>query len=310
MRCAVYDIGSNSVKFLVAEVRPGRPPEILAEKSKTTRLAEDLIVRGELKEEAIERTLEALAKLRGKADKLGAAPENSRAVATSAVRDSGNRKRFLKAAAEVLGHPILLLSGEEEADGIYRGICSDPNLPSRRLMGIDVGGGSAEWVLGGDSGVLRRTSLPLGTVRLRERFLPEYPVPRQGLQLMRQTLLQQLEPVLAKYALEGREVVGTGGTLNVAAALDLGLKEYDASRIHGHRLTRERLEALVDFLAARDLETLQALPAMPQGRADIVLPGAAVFAASLRLLGAPHVTVSTRGLRYGVLEQLREDLGT
>ena len=303
MRYAVYDIGSNSVKFLVAE----RGPEglhVLAEKSQATRLAEDLIATAELKPTAVERTLAVLRNLKAKADALGVGA--SRAVATSAVRDAGNRKQFLKAAAEVLGAPLLVLSGDEEAEGVYRGIASDPAFRGD-LTGIDVGGGSVEWIVGRDGKIGERMSLPVGCVRLRERFIPAYPLPREALARFLADLQAQLEPALLPYRSPGRPIVGTGGTITAAAALDLGLAEFDGARIHGHSLTLARLEQMIAELAALDLAALEKIPGLPAKRADIVVPGLAVFIASLRLLGADRITASIRGLRYGILDALMEE---
>jgi exopolyphosphatase/guanosine-5'-triphosphate,3'-diphosphate pyrophosphatase len=173
MRYAVFDLGSNSIKFVVAETRAGRV-RILQEESISTRLAEHLIDTCELRPEAIARTLAALRQLRGQATSLGV--ENFSAVATSAVRDSRNRRVFLKAAREVLGFPVRLLSGMEEAATIFTGVTADAHWRGRDIFILDVGGGSAEWVQGHHGKMEKRISLPLGAVRLRERFLHEYPV--------------------------------------------------------------------------------------------------------------------------------------
>src|SRR5476651_1807035 len=119
MRYAVFDLGSNSIKFLVAETRAGRV-RVLQEQSIGTRLAEHLIDTCELRPEAIARTLAALRQLRAQAAALGV--EHFRAVATSAVRDSRNRRAFLKAVREILGFPARLLSGNEEAETIFTGV--------------------------------------------------------------------------------------------------------------------------------------------------------------------------------------------
>lgn len=316
MRYAIYDIGSNSVKFLVVE--EGTTFRVIVEKSKTTRLAEDLIATCELKAEAIERTLRVLSELRAEADQLGVTL--SRAVATSAVRDSKNRKQFLKAASEILGTPILLLSGEEEAEAVYRGICSDPVFEKeegqKELIGLDVGGGSSEWVLGKGGIVRRRMSLPLGCVRLRERFIPSYPLSPEALTTFTWVMEEQLTPALAPFIADvaekrGRaalQIIGTGGAITAAAALDLGLTAFEAGAIHRYVLPLVRVEALIARLAALDLTALQALPGLPPKRGDIVMPGLVVFAVTLRLLGLDQITVSIRGLRYGVLDHLREEV--
>ncbi len=314
MRFAVYDIGSNSIKFLVAEKTASGSFLVLAEESKTTRLAEDLIASCELKEGAITRTLAALREMARKAAALGvpADPVHSRAVATSAVRDSRNRKVFLREAAAVLGFPVTLLTGEEEAEGVYRGIRSEGAFSEGDVLGIDVGGGSAEWILGEHGKIARRVSLPLGCVRLRERFIPGYPVPAPALAAMGQALEEQLAPVLAPYAAERgrRPVVGTGGTITAAAAIALALQKYDPAKVHLHVLPLSHIEEEIARFAALDSTSLRHVTGLPPKRADILVPGLAVFLASLRLLGADRITVSVRGLRYGILEALADAVPT
>ena len=173
MRYAVFDLGSNSIKCVMAETR-ARGVRILHEESVSTRLAEHLIDTCELRPEAIARTLDALRQLRAKANDLGI--ERFRAVATSAVRDSRNRREFLRAAREVLGFPVRLLSGVEEAETIFSGVTADPHWRGKDIFILDIGGGSAEWVQGRHGKMEKRISLPLGAARLRERFLHEYPV--------------------------------------------------------------------------------------------------------------------------------------
>src|SRR5271154_5246907 len=135
MRYAVFDLGSNSIKFVVAEAAAGRV-RILREKSISTRLAEHLIDTCELRPEAIARTLEALRGLRAEATELGV--EHFRAVATSAVRDSRNRREFLKAVREVLGFPARLLSGSEEAETIFTGVAADLHWRGKDMFILDI----------------------------------------------------------------------------------------------------------------------------------------------------------------------------
>jgi exopolyphosphatase/guanosine-5'-triphosphate,3'-diphosphate pyrophosphatase len=149
MRHAVFDLGSNSIKFIVAEKR-GHRLQILREISISTRLAEHLIDTCELRPEAVTRTLTALKQLRAEADELGV--KHFHAVATSAVRDSRNRREFLKAARAVLGFSVRLLSGTDEAETIFCGVHADPHWRGKDLFILDIGGGSAEWVQGCEGG--------------------------------------------------------------------------------------------------------------------------------------------------------------
>jgi exopolyphosphatase/guanosine-5'-triphosphate,3'-diphosphate pyrophosphatase len=298
MRYAVFDLGSNSIKCVMAETR-GRSLRILHEESIGTRLAEDLISTCELKPEAMERTLDALRELRAKAAKHGI--EKFRAVATSAVRDSRNRREFLRAAKEVLGFPVRLLSGTEEAETIFNGVTADPHWRGRDIFILDIGGGSAEWVQGRHGKLEKRISLPLGAVRLRERFLHEYPVAPDTAGLLVETVRGQIAHPLAHYTLDPRRLIGTGGTITCLVAIHKKLAHFDPHKVDHTSLSIGEVEELLHSFTGKKLEKLREMPGLPPKRADLILPGTAVVLATMQLLGAKRLHVSVRGLRYGVL---------
>ena len=298
MRYAVFDLGSNSIKCVMAETR-GRGIHILYEESVSTRLAEHLIDTCELRPEAIARTLDALRQLRAKAGELGI--RHFRAVATSAVRDSRNRREFLRAAREVLGFPVRLLSGVEEAETIFDGVTADPHWRGKDIFILDIGGGSAEWVQGCHGKMEKRISLPLGAVRLRERFLHEYPVAPDTAALLVETIRGQIAHPLAHYSLGAKRLVGTGGTMTCLVAIHKKLAKFDPKKIDHASLTLEQIRALMSSFTGRTLDQLRAIPGLPPKRADLIIPGTAVVLATMELLGARRLHVSVRGLRYGVL---------
>jgi exopolyphosphatase / guanosine-5'-triphosphate,3'-diphosphate pyrophosphatase len=298
MRYAIFDLGSNSIKCVMAELRP-QGIRILHEESIGTRLAEHLIDTAELRPEAIERTLDALRELRAKAAELGI--ERFRAVATSAVRDSRNRREFLRAAKGLLGFPVRLLSGNEEAETIFSGVTADPHWRGRDIFILDIGGGSAEWVQGRHGKLEKRTSLPLGAVRLRERFLHTYPVATDTADLLVETIRSQIEHPLSHYALGPRRLVGTGGTITCLVAIHKKLEHFDPRKIDHTSLTYDQVRDLLHSFCERSLDELKEVPGLPPKRADLILPGTAVVLATMQLLGAKRLHVSVRGLRYGVL---------
>ena len=305
-RYAVFDLGSNSIKFLVAERRGehGRF-RVLRERSIPTRLAEHLIDTAVLRPEAMERTLAALRELRAEAGALGV--EKFRAVATSAVRDSRNRREFLKAARAVLGFPVRLLSGTEEAETIFRGVTADAHWHGRDVLILDIGGGSAEWVQGRHGKLERRLSLPLGAVRLRERFLHHYPVDPDTAGLLVETVREQLRHPLAHFALGPRRLVATGGTATCLAAIHKVLPDFDPRKVDHSTFTLEQIRALLRGFTGKSLHALRQIPGLPPKRADLIIPGTAVLIATMELVAAKRVTVSVRGLRYGVLTGLITD---
>ncbi|PTX97395.1 exopolyphosphatase [Verrucomicrobia bacterium LW23] len=311
-RAAAFDIGSNSVKLLIGEALPpgavtsGMPQggewKVVAEESIGTRLAEDLIHCGVLKQEAMDRTYDALARLLSIAEANGAT--RRAAVATSAVRDSSNRKAFLKRASEVLGCQVRLLSGDEEAETTYLGVASDPHWHPRGLFMTEIGGGSAQWVQGSTLGIEQKLSLPLGAVRLRERFIEHHPVGQEGLQRLLGTLHAQLQPALAYYTLGDRLFVGTGGVATTLAAIDLSLDTYDPSKTDHFVMTRHELASHLDRLSSLTMDQLRRVPGLPLKRTDLIIPGGAVLYVTMEIIGAHSVTASVRGLRYGLMRQL------
>ena len=298
MRYAVFDLGSNSIKCVMAETRAQRV-RVLFEESIGTRLAEHLIDTAELRPEAIARTLDALRYLRAQADKLNI--EHFRAVATSAVRDSRNRREFLRAAKEVLGFSVRLLSGAEEAETIFSGVMADPHWRGRDSFILDIGGGSAEWVQGRHGKLEKRLSLPLGAVRLRERFLHEYPVASDTADLLVETIRGQISHPLAHYHLGPRRLLGTGGTITCLVAIHKELEHFDPRKIDHTSLTIEQVRGLLHSFTGCSLDHLRKRPGLPAKRADLIIPGTAVVLATMELLGAKRLNVSVRGLRYGVL---------
>lgn len=302
-RYAVFDIGSNSVKFLVAEW-DGADLRALDHRSFTTRLVEGVLTTGLLAEDAVARTEAVLHTLRGAADHWRA--ERRLAAATSAVRDSRNRKQFLKRASQSLSCPVLLLSGEEEAEITFQGVAADPAFRNRELLVADVGGGSSQWIQGRDAQIDARLSLPLGCIRVRDRFVSGYPVGGKLLASMLLTLEKQIREALRDFSARNRALVAVGGTATALAALAQELPQFEAEKIHLFSLPADTLERILEELARSDLERLQALPGVPSKRADIFVPGIAVFFATLAALGIDRLTVSVRGLRHGLVERLRK----
>ncbi len=301
MRYAVFDLGSNSIKLLIAE-RSEKEWLVLEEKSCSTRLAENLFESGELKREAIERTLTVLRELRIRAEKWKV--QKLAAVATSAVRDSKNRKKFLKEVEKILGFRVTLLSGNEEAETIFKGLSTDLVWNQKKLIVLDVGGGSSEWIAGKNSKIENRISLPLGCVRLRERFITSYPVKKIEMAKLMCGLRDQLQPALSSFQLGKGMLIGTGGTISTLAAIELGLATFQREKIDHHVITRMEIESCIQNFRKLSLDQLKQIPGLSPQRADLIIPGIAVISATMEILKASQIVVSLRGLRYGILENL------
>ncbi|HEY8378254.1 MAG TPA: exopolyphosphatase, partial [Nannocystis sp.] len=226
---AVIDIGTNSVLLLVAR-RRARGLEIALDRATITRLGKDVARTGVLAPDAIARTLAVLREYREVAAGYGATPL---AVTTEGVRLARNQGDFLGPAAEVLGSPVRLLSGAEEAELSYRSVADE--VEGGPLRVLDIGGGSTELAVGEGVRLLSSVSHPIGAVRLTERLVsadPPRPEEVAAIEAVALETLQRGQPLPPHPVLHG-----LAGTVTTAAALLLGLSAYDRERVDGSRFS-------------------------------------------------------------------------
>lgn len=299
MRRAVIDIGTNTVKLLVADVDGGAVTPVV-HMDATTRLGEGMVAQASrlrslpssptaatgtvaplLSAAAIARTVAAIERYAAEARSLGAT--DVLALTTSATRSASNAGDFLAACPL----PVEVISGEREAELIFRGAASDPAWAGERLLVMDVGGGSAEWILGQAGKIERAVSLPVGAVRLLEKFGEDF----AG---MAANLRTELAGVLAPYRVGRWRLIGTGGAIVTLAAIAGKPVDHAA-------LTLDEIRSLVTQLHALPVAERQRVPGLPAERADIIVPGGAVFLFAMEALGAAELTVSVRSLRFGAV---------
>jgi exopolyphosphatase/guanosine-5'-triphosphate,3'-diphosphate pyrophosphatase len=271
---AAVDLGTNTTRLLVGRVGDGRVEELHRE-TRITRLGEGVDTRGRLLPVPIARVRNVLTDYRRTAESLGA--ERTLLVATSAVRDAENGEAFLGEIEWSYGFATRLLTGDEEAELTQRGV---GELGAATLL-VDIGGGSTELVLDGF-----QTSLPMGSVRFTERHGEDVEASIQAAR----ALLPKLDPV---------DAVGVAATITSLAALDLGLEEYDRSRVHGHVLTRGGARVQLERLAGLPLEERRRVPALDPERAPVIVAGGAILVAILEAYGLESIRVSERDLLDG-----------
>ena len=306
-RRAVIDIGTNSVKLLVADVA-GHQVEPAYEAAEQTRLGRGFYETHELQTEAVAATAQAVARFAAEAGKLGATPP--RIFATSAARDAKNPEVLLAAIESACGLSVEIISGEQEAEWAFRGVASDARLGSQPLLLLDVGGGSTEFILGQGEHKHFRQSFPLGSVRLMEALAhsdPPTALERTATQrwlgdFLKTNVEPQLELALARERCAGNLLlVGTGGTAGILAAMELGLTQYDRGRIDGAVLSAARVSHWANHLWSLPLAERRKIPGLPPARADVMLTGAAIYDAVMRQLKFPELRTTARGLRYAAL---------
>ena len=298
-RFAAIDVGTNTVLLLVAE-RRGPGFAALSERAEITRLGRGVDRRGELDPEAIRETVEVLARFAAEARALGAS--GIACVATSAARDAANGAAFFEAARAAAGLVPEVISGAEEARLVHRSAWRDFGAPGRLLAVLDVGGGATEFTWGDGPSPRGRESLQVGAVRLAERGLAADPPGKGGLAVLRSAAaeaLRGLSPLST--AIAGSRLVAVAGTVTTLAAVEQALPAYDGERVHGSRLALDRVETLLEMMADLTVEERRRLPGMEPRRADVIVAGGAILAEAMRATGFREVTVSDRGVRWGLL---------
>jgi len=306
-RRAVIDIGTNSVKLLVADVDGSSIAPVLEESSQT-RLGAGFYETRELQNDAIHLTAEAVKTFSEKAASLGAA--SPRVVATSAARDAKNVGSLINAVFDASQLLMEILSGDREADWAFRGVTSDPKLARCPVLIVDVGGGSSEFIVGDHAIPQFRNSYSLGTVRLLEQLRLADPPGRDALDLCRRNLRQFLTahvvPVLAP-ALQAcnREVrlVGVGGTATILVRMEARMSDYDREKIESTPVSLKRIREQVETQWLMPLAERQKIAGLPPNRADVILTGMAIFEAIMNQFDFRQLNVSARGLRFWALLQ-------
>ncbi len=301
-RRAAIDVGTNSVRLLVADVRastPVRSPRLrpVARRIEITRLGEGLDPGGVIQPAAAARTAAAIGEFTRLAASAGV--PDPVIVGTHALRAARNPKELLRR----LDRPVRVLTGEEEAQLGFQGALAGLAISGRvpHAVVADIGGGSVELTEGTPGGVGETHSLPLGCVVLTRRFLAHDPPRATEVDALRATLSRDLGPILAGLRPRRFRLVGVGGTITTMAALAQRLRPYDPDRVHGYSLSAGAVRELTATLLRLPLVDRRRLPGLQPGRADIIGAGALVLEHLLVGLGRRALTVSEADLLWALL---------
>ena len=301
MRVAAIDVGTNTTRLLIAETQ-GTGYRELDRRLTFTRLGEGVDSGKVIQPVAMKRTLAAVAEFCSLCGEFGV--EKVRVAGTSAVRDARNSADFLKAAGKLSGSPAVALTGDQEARLSFWGATGDLAVP--RCLVCDIGGGSTEFVLGSPSGEISgRVSLDMGSVRLTERYLVSDPPATEEILFMEAAIDDLLMEADEQIAESSEAVfVGLGGTVTTLAAIHLGMDRYDPETVGQAGMRRESLDALYRNLARMTLAERSRMPVLPEGRADVIVAGAAILSRILAKWGFDRVVVSEKDILDGLVLQM------
>ena len=306
LRYAAVDIGSNSTRMLAAEVAPdgsrASPPVVLASEREVTRLGASVFQDGRISQQAMDDTVRVLARMAETYSRMDVA--GVRAVATSAVRDASNAAEFLAKASAALGANVEVITGREEARLIHQGVMSHWPQPDKRVLIVDIGGGSAEIIASEDCTLVDALSKPLGAVRLQEMFLHGDPPAQRELHQMTEFVDEKVENAITRMGLRWDRAIATSAT---AAAVVCAVNRVSRSRrdqADRLRASTAQIRKLFVTLAASDLAGRRKIAGIGPRRAEIIVAGTGTL---LRILERFHIRsmyYSSAGVRDGIIADM------
>jgi exopolyphosphatase/guanosine-5'-triphosphate,3'-diphosphate pyrophosphatase len=224
---------------------------------------------------------------------------------TSALREADNAQEFLTSVTSSTGVQVRVLSGDEEAELTLRGVINFLGEPHGAYLIVDIGGGSTEFILSCDGEARYKKSIAFGVVKLFEEFLPSDPIQKRELNALNEKLEREISKVADEvrpiHALHDIRLAGTAGTITTLAAIDLSLDKYRRDKVHLHILNLQRLKDIFSLLTSLTLGERKLIRGLEEGRADIIIPGAAFVILILEKFHKRKLIVSDSGILEGAM---------
>ena len=298
MILAAVDIGTNSVKYLLAETDGKKSATVLKDAVKITKLGEGLRKSGLISFPALLRTADAVQEFVADAEKKGA--DVIRIVGTMALRTASNGGELSDKLRELTGIETEVLSGEDEAILSFLGAISGFDLSNvNRYCTIDTGGGSRELVFAEKGEIVCKASLKTGALLLTEKFFSNDTILEEDLEKAGYELKQVFDSVKPPFKVD--MAVGIGGNVTSMASVYKRMEEYDPEEAHGTVLPEEEVERQIGEYSVKSPEERRKIPGLDPERADIILAGACIIRYAMRFAGCSEIVVSDKGLRHGIL---------
>ena len=289
-RYGVVDMGTNSARLMIAQVDAGRVVSVY-KTLRTIRMGEGMVGCCQIMPAAMERARDALREYQTISKQKGAG-RHFFCFATSAVREAKNRQEFIDYIKRECGVVIEIISGGQEAALGFAG-----SVTGYGGM-LDIGGGSTEVMQGSLNDVWFQHSFQVGTVRMLQMFPKGDEADQQAFLLAHKTAREVLAGIPEA---DGIEYTGIGGTATALASIDLGIREYDASRVQGHTMDYSRVEEICAMLKAHTKQERGRLTGLPEGKADVIVFGAIIMMEFLNAVRASRIVVSDRDNQEGYL---------
>ena len=308
-RLAAIDIGSNSVRLLVAEALRGGNYRILDEEREPTRLGRSVSSQGRLDDESMDRTVAALRTFKEIA--TGFQVTRLRTIATCAVRESRNGPEFCRRVREEVGLEVEVISGEREARLAFSSVQHAFDLSGRNTIVADIGGGSTEIVFATGNLIESIFSTPLGAVRLTEQFglgeCCDGADAIRGLERLDEEINGVLKKRTTRPLFAPHLLVGCGGTFTTLAELMMAAKREIDTPVAGYTISQAEVHHLLDRMRKSPLRARRSMPGMTPDRADIIIAGLTIVDALMRRFRVNMLAIHTRGVRDGLLREMIDE---
>jgi exopolyphosphatase/guanosine-5'-triphosphate,3'-diphosphate pyrophosphatase len=303
LKISVIDLGYNSLKLVNYEVRRDKSFVAYGQQSVLAKVGEGLDQTGFLGDKPIRRTLKALKQFRAIVDLEQS--NHVLPVATSAVREAGNREDFLKQAYYETGFRFKVLSEKEEAVYAFEGAKSATSVQTGLFF--DLGGGSLEMVTYSEPTIRKILSVPLGGLRLTDLYAkPDGSYTKKNYTRMRKRILELLPEKKHLPASKNPDLVGVGGSVRALARYDQMRREYPLNKLHNYSMKKNAVQSVHRALRRMSLRTIRKNPAIGQERSQSIIAGSLVVHLLMEKIGFRKLIVSTHGLRDGVLSAFLE----
>lgn len=292
---AIIDIGTNSVRLLLAEKDEKEEWKILKKDLRSTRLGEGMTDKAYIGKGPQERTLKAIDEFAAAARLEGA--DEIFAYGTSIMRDAANGPAFSDEVTSAVGIPVRILSGKEEAYYSYIGAAGTSGVVTSV---VDIGGGSTEICMGFGTDIGMRHSFRLGCVRCSKQFDTTTPrgvaeLKKHCFDLFRHTELMQSVKNVKRW-------IGVGGTVTSMAAMLQELEVYDSAKVQDFVIHQDDVNRMLKKLCAMSYDDKCHLTGLMPERADIIVAGVAILDALMEYFALPEIIVSDRDLSEGLLD--------
>ena len=308
-RLAAIDIGSNSVRLLVAEALRGGTYRILDEEREPTRLGRSVSEKGQLDDESMERTITALRTFKQIA--AGYQATSLRTIATCAVREARNGPEFCRRVREQVGLEVEVISGDREARLAFSSVQNAFDLSGKNVIVADIGGGSTEVVFATGDLIESIFSTPLGAVRLTEQFaLGEGAVVetfQRDIARMEEEIALCLKKRTTRPLFAPHFLVGCGGTFTTLAELMMAAKKEGDVPVAGYKVSHAEVRHLLDRLLKMPLRSRRSMAGMTPDRADIILAGLSIIDSLMKRFRVNTLMIHTRGVRDGLVREMIDD---